>query len=492
MLSTANIETPLAAFEALRVAHPDHPAILQADRRVSFADLFNMSSVFCAGMKAKGVVPQTGVVLALPNGPATAAAVLASWRLGAYPVFVSPNAPERHQALAQELTQAALVLTPENISSIEDCSASNFFDADIGRTDSIGSVVFTSGSTGNPKGVMQTTASLLSGAQRVGRLNGYSFGGRILCPVPFSHDYGWGQLLSCLCLGQTLVLPSTEGLSAICEAIEQHRPDVFAGTPAVFSGLVYGISEIRTTPRSSITKVTSTGAHLSPELAGRIEDLFPDVQIFANYGLTETYRSACLLPEHRKGREASVGRAIEGVRLVVVDAASRIVPPGTEGEIVHIGAGACLGYVGDLERTAQLHRQVMDGETPLKGIYTGDFGILDQDGFLTISGRRDRLIKTMDVRISLESVERDLAPSGLVAQVAAIDVADRIMGRKIVAVVVLKSGAAIADLKAWARAHMSKFTLPRVFHVVEAMPLTVSGKIDYVTLKRQYGDGPRS
>ncbi|WP_368773201.1 AMP-binding protein, partial [Staphylococcus pseudintermedius] len=84
------------------------------------------------------------------------------------------------------------------------------------------------------------------------------------CPVPFSHDYGWGQLLSCLCLCQTLILPEREGVQAMCDAISRHRPSIIAGTPAVYAGMVYGISDIARIDRTSVEKATSTGSHLSP------------------------------------------------------------------------------------------------------------------------------------------------------------------------------------------------------------------------------------
>ncbi len=489
MFSTTEPDTPLAAFQTVLARQPDAPAILQGDEVTTFAELDRLARALVTELGGCGVEPQTGVVIAMDNGPMVASAVLASWRLSAYPVFVSPNAPADHLDTARQLTSAVVMVTAEtpHVAAAADGLASK-----AAAPDEIWSVVFTSGSTGTPKGVIQSGANLLSGARRVGRLNGYDAGDRILCPVPFSHDYGWGQLLSCLCLGTTLVLPVGTGLSGICDAIERHRPTVFAGTPAVFAGLVHGISDIRATDRASIVKATSTGAQLSPSLAKGMEDLFPGLRIYANYGLTETYRSACLLPDERTGREQSVGRAIEGVRLVVVDDQSRILPPGSEGEVVHIGAGACLGYIGDPDRTASLLRPLYDGDDRLAGIHTGDFGVMDAEGFLTLSGRRDRLIKTMDVRISLDSVERTLESSGMVERAAAIDVAERIMGRKIVAIVVMREGSSIDDLKVWARANMPKFNLPRAFHVLDAMPLTVSGKTSYAELKRMFGDDRRA
>lgn len=477
--------TAFEAFELCCAAHPDAPAVLRGHERVSFAQLRQMSDQIARILVRQGVVRQTGVVLMLPNSAVVGAAVLAAWRVGAYPVFVSPQAPTSHLDRAMALTDARLVWRSDEDFPIsaEEADLPGGTRA-VGAAE-IGSIVFTSGSTGAPKGVTQSIESLLSGARRVGRLNGYQHGGSILCPVPFSHDYGWGQLLSCLCLGQTLILPDREGVQAICDAIERHRPEVLAGTPAVYAGLAYGVSNIRKTARGSISKATSTGAPLQPELARALQELFPGLALYANYGLTETYRSACLLPHEREGREDSVGRAIDGVRLAIVDDEGRILPPGREGEVVHIGAGTCLGYIGDPDRTAKMLRPVIEGNEVRLGVFTGDIGIMDADGYLTLAGRRDRLIKTMDVRISLDAVERSLAASQLVERVAAIDVPDKMMGRKIVAYAVLRPDVDEAMLRSWARANMTRFTLPRSFRTVDQLPLTMSGKTDYIELRHR-------
>ena len=120
---------------------------------------------------------------------------------------------------------------------------------------------------------------------------------------------------------------------------------------------------------------------------------------------------------------------------------------------------------------------------PSRGVMTGDIGHVDHDGFLTLVGRRDRLIKTMDVRVSLDEIEKALLSSHLLERVAIVDIPDRNLGRKIVAFVSPRSGATLAQIKAYARQHLSKYMLPRVFHCVDTIPSTASGKVNYPVLK---------
>lgn len=158
-------------------------------------------------------------------------------------------------------------------------------------------------------------------------------------------------------------------------------------------------------------------------------------------------------------------------------------PPDAEGEIVHLGAGTAMGYIKDPDRTAKIFRSFLYKGVVKRGVMTGDIGRIDSEGFLTLTGRRDRLIKTMDVRVSLDDVERTLLASQLLERVATIDVADRTSGRKIVAYLVPREHASVADVKAYARQHLSKYMLPRAWHQVASLPATPSGKVDYPALR---------
>lgn len=457
-------------FLDLALAQDTLPAILQGDQVSSFGDLLIQAKRLSAELAACGVGRGRPVVVAKANGADVAAAVVAAWMHESQPVFVSPHAPPHHLEHAIKVSNAAAVLTDAGlVASGSPVVPHDELDAEIG------SVVFTSGSTGTPKGVMQRHDTLLLGAQRIQRLLGLCVTDRICCPVPWSHDYGWGQLLNCLLCGIPLVLPSHPGVQGLSDAIERHKPTVLAGTPALFAGMCFGVSNIREADLCSVRRITSTGSRLAPELVADMLELFPNAQIFANYGLTETYRTCCLLPQDRKGREASVGRPIEGCQVTIVDQDGRLVASGTRGDVVHHGAGAFAGYLGDPQKTA-------DTKIGPNSVKTGDVGYLDSDGFLFLVGRKDRMVKSMDVQVSLDEIEALLGSTGLTRQVAVISTEHQMLGRQVEAYVVLKDPEDKRALKAFARQLLSKYQLPRVFHFVTVIAETPSGKINYPAL----------
>ena len=461
-------------FQSVARSNGTTIALAKGDSVTTFAELLDLAGVLAPRLAAAEVGPGRPLVLAAPNGPEVAASVVAAWSLGSLPVFVSPHAPAGHLELAVRQSHAAARLTETE--GLAPCDPRERHP-ELGPE--IGSVVFTSGSTGRPKGVMQTQESLIGGAERIGRLNGYEATDRILCPVPWSHDYGWGQLLTCLLLGIGLVLPAVDGVQGLSDAIERHRPSILAGTPSVFAGMVYGISNIRTADLTSLRKVTSTGSNLSPELVDELLVLLPGAAVYSNYGLTETYRSCCLTPEFRKGRERSVGRPVEGVEILIVGPDNQPLPPGEVGQVVHRGAGGFAAYLGDADRTAASRYDT-------QAVLTGDMGWLDVEGFLYLKGRRDRMIKSMDVLVGLDEVEHILIGSRLLRQIGVIARPHKVIGMKIEAHVVLKDAEEAAALKAFARQNLSKYQMPREFFFVDALPMTASGKIDYLTLSRDH------
>lgn len=524
-------------------------AVFQGAQVWRFADLRHAALDAAAALDAGfRLQPGDRVLVACQPGPEMLARVLAIWHRGAIPALIHPDSPPAHLTHAQRSTAAVLAVTDSPLRGLEDLPRIDLREQGPAGDASVpvqgpmpaarpgdrpGSIVFTSGSSGRPKGVTQTGATLLACSESLGRFLGYTERDRILCPVPFAFDYGWGQALSCLLQGVPLVLPVPRSGFGLCEALARHRPTVLAGVPAVFGDLVQGLAPIRETDRSSIRLITNTGSKIPARVFDETLALFPGAAISLNYGLTETYRSASLPVALARQSPDAVGHAVPGVTLAVLRPDGTPAAPEEEGEIVHRGLGTFLGYWNDPGRTAEVLRPDPAGGAG-RVVHTGDLGRIGSDGLLRIHGRRDRQMKSMGIRVSPDEIEALLLDSGLVADAGIVALPHDVLGDMIVACIVPKrtagatpapaprpvaaSGAASASsgaagaagalpagatgdagspagawlseadlvgrLRAAARQTMSQHMQPRRWLVFDALPRTRSGKVDYPALTR--------
>lgn len=475
---------PYHRFLDVLAAHPARVAIVKGGCETSFQRVADAAAQMVPGMAAAGVAAGRAVLVQVPNGAHALAAVVAIWALGGVPALQSPKAVEGHRQSARAQLDPALVLDADSLADLaaQHGEGRSALPRPSAGGQNIASIVFTSGSTGMPKGICQTGASLVDGAQRLAHYQGYSAVERILCPVPWSHDYGWGQVLSCLTLGHTLILPEGEGSAALTAALRTMAPTMLAGVPSLFSGLVFGISDLTAAETGGIMRLTSTGSRFPAGLRPALAKLFPNAVLYRNYGLTETFRTACLMPDAPPEREGSLGRAIPGVEVVALDPEGRVLSAGQEGELAHIGPGIFSHYLGLPERTAQTRRPLPDGRL---AVATGDLGCVDAEGWITLTGRRDRQIKSMDVGVNLDTVEGGLMATELLAAVAVVSAPHQMLGTKIIAHCVPRPGVTPRDVKRAAKAILSKYMLPFTWHFEAELPRTPGGKTDYARLAAQ-------
>lgn len=491
-------------FQRVAACQKQAPAFIADAGITRFAGLLDQATAWGAVCAAHGVGPGQRVVIWSGNSVAMAAAILGVWGNGAVPVLLGPQSPARHLAHAADLTDAALVLAEPALLSLargatERATSELLARAPQPRTrwvpvpaapEAPASILFTSGSSGMPKGVTQTHATLASGCDRVACVLGLTPQDLVLCGVPWAFDYGWGQLLSTFLRGVPQVMPNSATPFAVCDAITRHRPTVLAAVPPLVAGLTQGVSGIASADLRSVRLITNTGSRLGPPLLAALGRWFPAARVSLNYGLTETYRTASLDPARIGSHADTVGRAIPGVTLAIVDENGRPVAPGTVGEIVHRGAGVFAAYWNDPAATERARRPdpLAASAAAAACVYTGDLGWLDDEGYLRLVGRRDRQIKSMGVRVSPEEIEAILAASGLVDEVAVIALPHPVIGDMVVAVI----GAAperpdpIANLQDLARATMSPFMQPRRYEMLDRLPRTPNGKIDYPALLRRF------
>ena len=229
-----------------------------------------------------------------------------------------------------------------------------------------------------------------------------------------------------------------------------------------------------------------------PVLAS-LRQMLPTTRIFLMYGLTEAFRSTYLPPEELDRRPTSMGRAIPNTEILVVNEQGEPCRPGEVGELVHRGPTVSLGYWGQPELTNRVLRphpflsaELRDGE---KVCYSGDLVKTDEDGYLYFVGRRDALIKVSGFRISPNEVEEVLFQSGKLQAAAVIGVPDEILGQQIKAFVVPKVGEVVNPefLISFCAEKMPRHMVPKQIEILESLPKTSSGKVDYPVLRRREG-----
>lgn len=486
-------------FEQVAATRGPLPAILQDDRALSFDDLRRQALAMAAALHGRGVRPGDRCLIWSANSPELAAAILGVWRVGGVVALVNDEAPASHFAHAAAVTGPAAAIAEPRLGEAAAQAGGVpvlVLGAETGdpsvapsvrpvHDHEPASIFFTSGSTGTPKGVTQSHANLLAGCRMVAERLGLRLEDRILCPIPWSFDYGYGQFLSTVLGGIPQVLPGARNPFALCEAIELHRPTVFAALPSILAMLLRGVSPLRQTDLSCLRLLMNTGGVISPAILAETMKVFDSCAVSLNYGMTETYRSAGLPPSLAAERPESVGFAYPGVSLAIVREDGGEAEPGEVGEVVHRGVGAFLGYWGDREATARVRRPdplwPHAGVSPPMAVFTGDLGWKDDQGLLMLKGRRDRMIKSMGVRVSPDEVETLIRGTGLVRDVAVVGAAHELMGQKVVAAVIPRDDAPdpIPALKAFARRAMSPHMQPRDYRLLDAFPLTPNGKTDF-------------
>ncbi|MEH6593655.1 MAG: class I adenylate-forming enzyme family protein [Halioglobus sp.] len=490
-------------FQKLVATHPERPALIHGDFTTSFSELSARVFDYRHHYQSAGVRSGDRVLIWTVNQVEIAAAIIAAWGEGAIAalmdssycslqlqralgileprcVVYQDSLPEAHFASGCSLIEGGEVLS---------CPVDKVFADSEAKSTDPATIVFTSGSTGGPRGVTQSHGNLLRGCNSVYEYLQYQQEDRILCPVPWSFDYGFGQLLSTVICGLTQVLPGHTNSFGLGEAIERHQPTVLAGTPTVYGLLTGGMSPIAELDVSSIRLLTSSGGKMPGDLVAAIARYFSGAELSLNYGLTETYRS-CYLPTELAGKyPGAIGYPIPGVEIAILRANGVHAEAGEVGEIVHLGDYIMLGYWNDAagsELVLKPYPLNLDGNTvTTRALYTGDMGYRDSGGLLYFVGRADHQLKSMGVKVNPTEVEGILHGLEGVEQAAVFGIEHSILGDEIWAAYVPdpEFGWSSAALRIKLAALMSPYMLPRQYLALEHLPKNVNGKVSYSALR---------
>jgi Acyl-CoA synthetases (AMP-forming)/AMP-acid ligases II len=357
----------------------------------------------------------------------------------------------------------------------------------------LAAIIFTSGSSGFPKGVMHTNSALLRWTESTVRYLGNRPGDRVLAILPLAFGYGLNQLLSMVHCGGCYRISTSVLMPDIVEELAGHQVTGLAGIPNFWRDFARALPELGFDGQDfALRYVTNAGGHCpAPVLAG-LRHRLDRTDVVLMYGTTETLRSAYLPPHLLDRKMGAIGVAVPGAEVLLLGADGKPCRPGEVGEIVHRGPTVAQGYFGidnphcDRFRPApDWLEDVAPGE---KVCFTGDLARQDEDGILWFETRRDRQLKISGFRISPAEIEEVAKELGFVDDAVALCVKAPDRPDSIHLAVTLRAGheaPAEAEVTRFLRQKVANYMVPAKVHFwPDAFPRTANGKTDYSAVER--------
>ncbi|HVU04579.1 MAG TPA: long-chain fatty acid--CoA ligase [Polyangiaceae bacterium] len=470
-------------------------------------ELHERSTRLATALGRLGLVPGDKVVVLLPNCPEVLITFPAVWRAGmtAIPVLFLLEAHELRYILENSEARA-IVTSPELLHKVESALAElgrqvevivagpdappayHGFDALVAGSEPLAEAVprektdlatllYTSGTTGKPKGVMQTHGNLHANAMNAwNTATNRERNETTLLVLPLAHTFGLSVVISGYLFGGKAVLMRWFDPEGALALIQEHRVKGMAGVPTMF---VYMLAHPNASryDTSSVTRWLVGAAPMPTERLRAFEAKFGGT-MYVGYGLTESCPGIAVEREGLPRKPGSTGPIMEGVEAKIVDDDARELPRGQVGEIIARGENVSPGYYRNPEATKEAFR---DG-----WLFTGDVGYLDEDGYLFIVERKKDLIIRGGLNVYPKDVEEVLYRHPAVQEAAVVGVPDTNMGEEVCAYVVKKSGAEVTaeELIGHSQASLAKYKTPRWVEFVSAMPKTTIGKIQKKELRR--------
>jgi len=355
----------------------------------------------------------------------------------------------------------------------------------------LGAIIFTSGSSGRPKGVMHSNASLLRWTESTVRYLGNRPGDRVLAILPLAFGYGLNQLLcmvhcgGCYRISQSVLMPD------VIKELASNPVTGLAGIPNFWRDFSRVLPTLDMDPSNfSLRYVTNAGGHCPPQILAEVRQQIEQTDVYLMYGTTETLRSAYLPPHLFEKKMGAIGVPVPGAQVALVNAEGGRCRPGEVGEIVHRGPTVAAGYFGALGQHCDRFRPApewLEAHHDEKVCFTGDLARLDEDGILWFETRRDRQLKVSGFRISPTEIEDVTKQLNFVDDAVAVCVKAPDAAESIHLAVALQEGAEMPDedeVTKFLRARVANYMVPSKVHFwTEAFPRTANGKTDYTTIQ---------
>jgi long-chain acyl-CoA synthetase len=469
--------------------YPDRVALRQDNRMFTYAELDDTAARVASALTEHGVGRGRAVGLMLPNIPEFAICYYAILRAGGVVVPMNPLLKGReieyyltdsnanllitstmslpHAQEAAGAADAELIVADVQLDEL--VSAHERQGSPVPRADDdVAVLLYTSGTTGRPKGAQLTHANLRHNAALVATtLLALAPDDVVMGCLPLFHAFGQScGLNAALCSGASITLIPRFSAATALEVMRRDRVTVFEGVPTMFSALLTEAE--RAQEASSVRIAISGGAALPVEVLRGVEETF-GFPVLEGYGLSETSPVAAFNHPDRPRRPGSIGTAVRGVELRLVDESGADVPPGAVGEIAVRGHNVMLGYHNRPDATREA---IPDG-----WFRTGDLARRDADGYYFIVDRKKDLIIRGGYNVYPREIEEVLHEHPAIAQAAVIGVPHPELGEEIGAAVVLSAPAEPAEIREFVRSRVAAYKYPRRVWIVEALPTGPTGKI---------------
>ncbi|WP_395397611.1 FadD3 family acyl-CoA ligase [Novosphingobium sp. BL-8A] len=503
-------ETIPGAAAAAAARWPDRAGLIVGDRQWTFAELWTDARAAASAIMASGVGQGDRVAIWAPNTREWILAALATHVAGATVVPLNTRFKGTEAGEILRRAKVRMLFAPgdflgqdfadliagEDLPDLaETVRIDSGWDAFVARGsgaedpavdvamarltgDHISDVIFTSGTTGRPKG------ALTAHRQAIQIFGDWSVrvdlreGDRYLIVNPFFHTFGYkAGWVPCLLRGATIVPMATFDVGEMVGLIETAKISFIPGPPTIYQSLLQELAGDRPRDFSSLRVAVTGAAPVPPVLVERMRGELGMSNVVNGYGMTECGAIAMT----RQGDDAETiahtcGYPLPGIEVRCIDDAGQDMPPGEAGEILVRGHAVMRGYLDDPGATAE----AIDGEGWL---HTGDIGTIDVRGYLAITDRKKDMFISGGFNVYPAEVEKLLNAHPDVAQAAVVGIADERMGEVGRAYIVARNDATLTveELTSWSRTHMANYKVPRSFVLVPHLPLNAAGKV----LKRE-------
>jgi long-chain acyl-CoA synthetase len=490
----------MSLYEYLKrsaINFPDRIAYIYGDQCATYRKLNQQVNQFASGLSAQGIGKGDGVGLLLGNSPEFLIAYYGILQLGAFAVPINPLFTQEEISYILENSQAKAVIAHESVEPIlsevkkklvhlnlviytgaikqeltwEYLMKSSAKTSRIPFVDQeeLAVILYTSGTTGKPKGAMLTHRNLVSNADSISKLLELDENDRVVAVLPMFHVFCMTVCLNApIACGSTVLIQPKFSPVDVVSTIQKRNATVFAGVPTMYN-FINQLPEASSEHFKSVRICISGGASISVELLQKFESKF-NVSILEGYGLSETAPLVAINPLKGMRKPGSIGRNIPAVQSKVVGKFGEELPRGEVGELVVQGPNVMKGYLGMWEATLAAFKNGW--------FYTGDLATMDEDGYIYIVDRKKDMIIVGGYNVYPREVEEVLYQHPAVVEAAVVGVPNKEYGESVKAYVVVKDEQLTEnDIIQFCKDKLVKYKLPKYVEFFKELPKNSTGKI---------------